>query len=175
MFPPLGPEDKSDVDRNERWRPGRELVSSDAKAGTLYKFQLEDGGMQVPDPASRYQPMDVHGPSEVVDPGNFIWTDAAWHGRLWEECVIYELDIGTFTSPGTFQAVERLDWLVALGITAIEIMPVADFPGKRNWGYDGVLLFAPDSSYGRPEENEPLCFGGAQRFKFKGENPEATP
>jgi maltooligosyltrehalose trehalohydrolase len=145
------------VAMNRVGRDWHELVSSDAKAGTLYKFQLEDGGMQVPDPASRYQPMDVHGPSEVVDPGNFIWTDAAWHGRLWEECVIYELHIGTFTSPGTFQAaVERLDWLVALGITAIEIMPVADFPGKRNWGYDGVLLFAPDSSYGRPEDFKAL-------------------
>jgi maltooligosyltrehalose trehalohydrolase len=145
------------VAMNRVGRDWHELVSSDAKAGTLYKFQLEDGGMQVPDPASRYQPMDVHGPSEVVDPGNFMWTDAGWNGRLWEESVIYELHIGTFTSQGTFQAaIERLDWLVALGITAIEIMPVADFPGKRNWGYDGVLLFAPDSSYGRPEDFKAL-------------------
>src|SRR4051812_41136716 len=134
-----------------------ELISSDAKAGTLYKFQLGDEGPQVPDPASRYQPSDVHGPSEVIDPGQYIWRDRAWQGRPWEECVLYEVHLGTFTPQGTFLgAIERLDWLVDIGVTTIEIMPVADFPGNRNWGYDGVLLFAPDSSYGRPEEFKAL-------------------
>jgi maltooligosyltrehalose trehalohydrolase len=134
-----------------------ELVTSDAKVGTLYKFSLGPNGLQVPDPASRYQPLDVHGPSEVIDSGRYVWRDGAWEGRPWEECVLYEIHIGTFTSQGTFlAAIERLDWLADIGITAIEIMPVADFPGKRNWGYDGVLLFAPDSSYGRPEDFKAL-------------------
>jgi maltooligosyltrehalose trehalohydrolase len=133
------------------------LVSRNARAGTLYKFQLDQGGVQVPDPASRYQPSDVHGPSEVVDPDQYIWKDQEWRGRPWEECVLYEIHIGTFTPQGTFRgAIERLDWLADLGVTAIEIMPVADFPGKYNWGYDGVLLFAPDSSYGRPEDFKAL-------------------
>jgi maltooligosyltrehalose trehalohydrolase len=134
-----------------------ELISPDSKAGTLYKFQLERGGLKVPDPASRYQPSDVHGPSEVIDPDRYDWKDNEWQGRPWEECVLYELHLGTFTPKGTFLgAIERLDWLADLGVTAIEIMPVADFPGKRNWGYDGVLLFAPDSSYGRPEDFKAL-------------------
>ena len=138
-------------------RGWHELVSAEAQAGTLYKFRLEQGGSEVPDPASRYQPSDVHGPSEVIDPDQYVWRDSDWRGRQWEECVIYEIHVGTFTPAGTFLgAIEHLDWLVSLGITAIEIMPVADFPGKRNWGYDGVLLFAPDSSYGRPEDFKAL-------------------
>lgn len=138
-------------------RGWHELVSAEAQAGTLYKFRLEQGGSDVPDPASRCQPFDVHGPSEVIDPGQYVWRDSDWRGRQWEECVIYEIHVGTFTPAGTFLgAIEHLDWLVSLGITAIEIMPVADFPGKRNWGYDGVLLFAPDSSYGRPEDFKAL-------------------
>ena len=121
------------------------------RPGTLYKFVLPDGS-RVPDPASRYQPSDVHGPSEVVDSA-FPWTDGAWLGRPWEETVIYELHVGSFTADGTFAAAtERLDYLFDLGVTAIEVMPVADFPGRWNWGYDGVLLFAPDSTYGRPED-----------------------
>jgi maltooligosyltrehalose trehalohydrolase len=138
---------------DEGWH---DLMSSSAKAGTLYKFRLQDG-LEVPDPASRFQPEDVHGPSEVVDPYNYKWKDGTWNGRPWEECVIYELHIGAFTQEGTFRsAIDRLDYLADLGITAIEIMPVADFPGSRNWGYDGVLLFAPDSSYGRPEDLKAL-------------------
>jgi maltooligosyltrehalose trehalohydrolase len=134
-----------------------ELVCPDCPAGTRYKFQLERGGLEVPDPASRYQPLDVHGPSEVVDPRRYEWLDGDWRGRPWEECVLYELHIGTFTREGTFLgAIERLDWLADLGVTAIEIMPVADFPGTRNWGYDGVMLFAPDSSYGRPDDFKAL-------------------
>jgi maltooligosyltrehalose trehalohydrolase len=134
-----------------------ELVSADAQPGTLYKFRLEQGGLEVPDPASRYQPFDVHGPSEVIDSNQYVWRDNGWRGRQWEECVVYEMHVGAFTPAGTFLgAIEQLDWLASLGITAIEIMPVADFPGKRNWGYDGVLLFAPDSSYGRPEDFKAL-------------------
>ena len=89
----------------------------------------------------------------VVDPGAYDWFDANWRGRRWEEAVIYELHVGTFTPEGTFAAArERLDGLRHLGVTAIELMPLADFPGRRNWGYDGVLPFAPESSYGTPEE-----------------------
>jgi malto-oligosyltrehalose trehalohydrolase len=135
-----------------------ELVTDRAAAGTQYRFVLPDG-VRVPDPASRYQPEDVHGPSEVVDPGQWSWAEEAgtWHGRPWEEAVVYELHMGTFTPEGTFRAaIGKLDHLVAVGVTAIEIMPVADFPGGRNWGYDGVLPYAPDSSYGRPEDLKAL-------------------
>ena len=124
--------------------------------GTRYRFLLPDG-MAVPDPASRYQPEDAKGPSEIVDPAAFEWSDKEWTGRPWHEAILYELHVGTFTSEGTFSAaIEKLDHLVELGVTAIEIMPVADFPGSRNWGYDGVLLYAPDSSYGRPEDLKAL-------------------
>jgi maltooligosyltrehalose trehalohydrolase len=129
-----------------------EALVPDAPAGTRYAFRI-DGGMSVPDPASRCNPEDVHAPSMVVDPLAFEWTDAAWRGRPWEEAVIYELHVGTFTPAGTFvAAIERLDDLAELGVTAIELMPVADFPGRRNWGYDGVLPFAPDAVYGRPDD-----------------------
>lgn len=129
-----------------------ELITADAAPGSLYKFQI-DGKIDVPDPASRFQPNDVHGPSEVIDPESFQWTDTNWRGRPWEETVIYELHVGTFSPEGSFRAVEqKLDYLQALGVTAVELMPLSDFPGKRNWGYDGVLPYAPDSSYGRPED-----------------------
>ena len=123
-----------------------------AAAGMRYRFRIE-GGLEVPDPASRRNPEDVHGPSEVVDPADFEWDDGAWSGRRWEEAVIYELHVGTFTPEGTFAAaISRLDYLAALGVTAIEIMPLADFPGGHNWGYDGVLPFAPDAAYGTPQD-----------------------
>ncbi|PZQ68524.1 MAG: malto-oligosyltrehalose trehalohydrolase [Variovorax paradoxus] len=129
-----------------------ELEVPDALPGELYRFVLPDG-LRVPDPASRANPEDVHGPSEIVDAAAYAWRDAAWRGRPWSEAVIYELHVGTFTPEGTFDAARRrLPELAALGITAVELMPVADFPGRRNWGYDGVLLFAPDSVYGRPDE-----------------------
>ena len=129
-----------------------ELCTDRARVGSHYKFQI-DAGQKVPDPASRYQPMDVHGPSEVIDPATFEWEDSNWLGRSWEEAVVYELHVGTFTPEGTFAAAEqRLDYLAQLGVTAVELMPVADFPGARNWGYDGVLQFAPDSQYGRPQD-----------------------
>ncbi len=129
-----------------------EYVANDAPAGMRYAYRI-DGAVTVPDPASRYNPLDVHGPSEVVDPGAFDWQDETWTGRPWAEAVVYELHVGTFTPRGTFAAIEaRLDALARLGITAIELMPVADFPGTRGWGYDGVLPFAPESRYGRPED-----------------------
>jgi len=122
-----------------------------AGPGTLYRYVLPDG-MKVPDPASRFQPQDVHGPSEVIDPNAYGWSET-WAGRPWEEIVLYELHVGSFTEEGTFRAaIGKLDHLQALGVTAIEVMPVWDFPGGRNWGYDGVLPYAPDSSYGRPED-----------------------
>jgi 1,4-alpha-glucan branching enzyme len=101
-------------------------------AGTLYRYQLPDG-LKVPDPASRYQPQDVHGPSEVIDPNAYDWTES-WSGRPWNEIVLYELHVGAFTPEGTFRAaIARLDHLADLGVTAIEIMPISDFPGGRNW------------------------------------------
>ena len=128
-----------------------ELTTAAARAGSRYRYIVD--GQAVPDPASRYQPEDVHGPSEVIDPRAYEWNDARWRGRAWQEIVLYELHIGTFSEHGDFTGVERhLDHLARLGVTALELMPVADFPGKRNWGYDGVLLFAPDSRYGRPED-----------------------
>ena len=128
-----------------------ELTTAAARAGSRYRYVID--GQAVPDPASRYQPEDVHGPSEVIDPRAYDWRDGDWRGRRWEEIVLYELHTGTFSERGDFAGVERhLDHLVRLGVTAVELMPVADFPGKRNWGYDGVLLFAPDSRYGRPDD-----------------------
>jgi len=133
-----------------------ELLSLQARAGSRYRFVLPDGS-RVPDPASRFQPQDVHGPSEVIDPGAYRWSDRGWQGRAWQEAVVYELHVGAFTPQGTFRGViEKLDHLVALGVTALEIMPVADFPGRRNWGYDGVLPYAPDGAYGRPEDFKAL-------------------
>jgi maltooligosyltrehalose trehalohydrolase len=121
-------------------------------AGALYKYRI-DGEIEVPDPASHFQPQDVSGPSEVIDHARFSWRSREWRGRPWHEAVILELHVGTFTPEGTFRsAIERLDDLVEAGISAIELMPIADFAGTRNWGYDGVLLYAPDSSYGRPDD-----------------------
>jgi maltooligosyltrehalose trehalohydrolase len=121
-------------------------------AGARYKFRL-DGESAFPDPASRHQPDDVHEASAVVDPSAFSWTDSAWRGLADDDdLVIYEVHVGTATDEGTFDAlVERLDEIVALGANAIEPMPVAEFPGARNWGYDGVFLYAPESSYGEPD------------------------
>ena len=133
-----------------------ELLVPQTGPGTRYRFEVNDG-LRVPDPASRFNPEDVHGASEVVDPTAFPWQDGAWRGRPWAEAVVYELHVGTFSPEGTYAGViPRLDYLVQLGVTAIELMPVADFPGARNWGYDGVLPFAPDSQYGRPEDLKAL-------------------
>ena len=124
---------------------------AEATVGTDYRFRL-DSGTAVPDPVSRYQPDGVHGPSRVVDDSTFGWRDAGWTGLDMADFIIYELHVGTFTEEGTFDAViERLPQLKELGVTAIELLPVAEFPGSRNWGYDGVQLYAPESSYGGPE------------------------
>ncbi|MEP7066144.1 MAG: malto-oligosyltrehalose trehalohydrolase [Gemmatimonadota bacterium] len=121
------------------------------RAGDDYAFRI-DGGAERPDPASRWQPFGVHGASRVVDPDAFEWSDASWKGIEMADYVIYELHVGTFTPEGTFDAVSpRLAALRELGITAIELMPVAQFPGERNWGYDGVQLYAPQNSYGGPD------------------------
>ncbi|SCK58398.1 maltooligosyl trehalose hydrolase [Variovorax sp. HW608] len=129
-----------------------ECTLAEAAAGDRYRYRLPDG-LRVPDPASRRNPDDVHGPSEVVDPRAYAWHDDDWTGRPWREAVIYELHIGAFTPEGSFAGAQRrLGELAALGITAIELMPLADFPGRHNWGYDGVLPFAPDASYGTPAE-----------------------
>ena len=129
-----------------------ELDVAHAGPGTRYRYVLPDR-TSVPDPVSRFQPEDVDGPSEVIDPGAFLWKSDAWKGRPWSEAVLYELHVGAFTPEGTLQAaLTKLDHLVTLGVTAIELMTMSDFAGRRNWGYDSVLLYAPDSAYGRPED-----------------------
>jgi maltooligosyltrehalose trehalohydrolase len=133
-----------------------EHIEPQAGPGTLYQYRI-DGELLVPDPASRFQPRDADGPSEVVDPRAYKWSDHAWTGRPWSEAVIYELHVGTFTPAGTYRGViEKIDALKTVGVTAIELMPLADFAGRRNWGYDGVLPFAPDSAYGRPDDLKAL-------------------
>ncbi|MGR9087243.1 MAG: malto-oligosyltrehalose trehalohydrolase [Gammaproteobacteria bacterium] len=127
-----------------------------ASSGFYYQYRI-NGKNYVPDPASRFQPLDINGSSQVIDPESWNWSDGAWKGRPWEESVLYELHVGTFSEEGTFAGVKkRLDHLVDLGVTAIQLMPVADFSGRRNWGYDCVLPYAPDSSYGTPDELKDL-------------------
>ncbi|MGX9993451.1 malto-oligosyltrehalose trehalohydrolase (plasmid) [Rhizobium sp. Z1P35] len=136
---------------------------ADASVGTRYRFVLPDG-LELPDPASRFQPQDVHGPSEVVDLSFYRWKTIGWAGRPWEEMVIYEMHIGCFTPEGTFKAaIEHLDYLQQLGVTALQIMPLSEFPGRYSWGYDGVLPYAPDRSYGRPEDFMALVDAAHQR------------
>ena len=126
------------------------------KAGTMYRFRIDDK-TDVPDPASAFQPHDIAGPSEVIDHDAFRWRAQDWRGRPWAEAVLIEAHVGAFTPEGTYRAmIEKLDHLVATGITALELMPLADFPGARNWGYDGVLWYAPDSGYGRPDDLKTL-------------------
>jgi maltooligosyltrehalose trehalohydrolase len=133
-----------------------ELTTDQARAGSRYRYRLADG-LAVPDPASRYQPDDVHGASLVVDPSSYVWQNDGWTGRPWEEVVLYEAHLGCYSPEGGFDgARRRLDHLVRLGVTALELMPIADFEGRRNWGYDGVLPFAPDSSYGTPDQLKQL-------------------
>lgn len=127
-----------------------EVCVENIAAGTLYYYRL-NGARERPDPASRFQPQGVHGPSQVVNP-EFPWDDQSWSGLPLRDYIIYELHVGTFTPEGTFDAIiPHLDELKELGITAIELMPVAQFPGSRNWGYDGVCPFAVQNSYGGPE------------------------
>ncbi len=137
-------------DRDGHWT-GR---FADIGTGARYSFRLDhDDGRIFPDPASRFQPEGVHGPSEVTDPTRFRWTDGQWTPPPLKRLVIYELHIGTFTPEGTYRGATRLlPRLAELGVTAIELMPVGDFPGNRNWGYDGVSLFAPARCYGTPDD-----------------------
>ena len=132
-----------------------ETTATGARAGTLYRFLVEtaSGLREVSDPASRFQPQGVQGPSEVIDPAAYAWSPQERALRPWRELVFYELHVGTFTADGTYRAaIERLPQLAELGITAVELMPLAAAPGRRNWGYDGVFPYAPSSLYGRPED-----------------------
>jgi maltooligosyltrehalose trehalohydrolase len=125
-------------------------ATSDAEPGQRYVFRLDDR-IERPDPESNFQPEGVHGPSEIVDHASFRWTDADWKGIAHDKLIFYELHVGTFTPQGTFEAaIERLNDLKDLGITAVELMPVAQFAGDRNWGYDGVYPYAVQASYGGP-------------------------
>jgi maltooligosyltrehalose trehalohydrolase len=124
-----------------------------ADAGTLYRLRLDDERETYPDPASRFQPDGPHGASEVVDPASYRWGDAAWRGVALKGAVFYEMHVGTFTPDGTWRAaVDKLPHLRDLGVTIIEVMPIAEFPGRFGWGYDGVDLFAPSHLYGPPDD-----------------------
>jgi len=126
------------------------------KAGARYKFRVDDE-IDVPDPASAFQPDDVSGPSELIDHSDYRWRASKWRGRPWVDTTLIETHVGTFTREGTYRAmIGKLDHVVATGITALELMPLADFAGSRNWGYDGVLWYAPDSGYGRPDDLKTL-------------------
>ncbi|HEX7238609.1 MAG TPA: malto-oligosyltrehalose trehalohydrolase, partial [Gammaproteobacteria bacterium] len=126
---------------------------AEAAAGSRYAFRFDGLDHAVPDPASRFNPDGVHGPSEIVDADAYEWQDTNWRGGPLHDAVIYELHVGTFTPQGTYAAAaERLDYLASLGVTAIELMPIAATPGRWNWGYDGVLPFAPHAPYGRPDD-----------------------
>ncbi len=128
-----------------------QLESSEVSAGMLYQYRLDE--RLFPDPASRFQPLGVHGPSQVVDPSTFRWADDRWRRPGINDLVIYELHVGTFTPQGSYLAIiDHFEHLSRLGITVVELMPIADFPGTRNWGYDGVSLYAPCHSYGTPDE-----------------------
>jgi maltooligosyltrehalose trehalohydrolase len=173
----LGAIATSDGTRFRVWAPDRQTVEVVTEGPERASFQLErqpdgtfaglipglgvatryrylvDGCGSFPDPASRFQPEGVHGPSEVVDPCSYVWRDRSWSGVPLDEMVVYEMHVGTFSPDGTFEAARRLlPRVAALGVTAIELMPVADFPGRRGWGYDGVALFAPARCYGRPDD-----------------------
>lgn len=129
-------------------KAGYFTITENVAPGTRYYFQPEEG-KDIPDPASHSQPEGVHGASEVVDHTAFVWEDADWKGIPFDELVMYELHVGTFTEEGSFEAIiPKLDYLATLGVNCIELMPVAQFPGKRNWGYDGVYLYAVQESYG---------------------------
>ena len=131
--------------------------------GSEYFYKL-DGERDLPDPASRFQPQGVHGPSRIVDPEAFRWTDGKWNGIPLGRSIFYELHVGTYTSEGSFDAViPHLQELAALGVTTIELMPIAQFPGSRNWGYDGVYMFAPQNSYGGPESLQRLVNAAHQQ------------
>ena len=134
-----------------------------ARAGTHYQWVI-DGRISIPDPASRFQPDGVFGPSLVVDPQNYSWRLPDWRGRPWEEAIIYEVHVGAATTQGTFRGLrERLDALSDLGVTMIELMPIAEVPGHHNWGYDGVLPFSPNAAYGGPDDLKRLIDDAHER------------
>lgn len=136
-------------DTGDKWF---KVTVADAKAGTRYYYVI-DGGQKVPDPASRFQPEDVHGPSEIIDPKKFRWSDEDWKGLPWSEAVLYELHTGTFSPTGTYDGLtEHIGHFEDLGVNAVELMPLSDFPGKFGWGYDGVLPYAPENAYGHPDD-----------------------
>ena len=128
-----------------------QVQNPDASAGMLYQYRLD--GRLLPDPASRFQPLGVHGPSQIIDPSAFRWTDEGWHRPDINDWAIYELHVGAFTPQGAYLSIiDHFEHLIRLGVTVLELMPIADFPGKRNWGYDGVTLYAPCHSYGTPDD-----------------------
>jgi malto-oligosyltrehalose trehalohydrolase len=146
--------------QSEHWF---EVETEVVEVGQAYSFQLPNG-VRIPDPAARAQVSDAHGPSRLVDPRAFAWRSHAWRGRPWEEAVIYELHTGTFTGAGDFDGVRsKLDYIAGLGVTAIELMPVAQFAGRRGWGYDGVLPYAPHVAYGGPEALKRLVDAAHER------------
>lgn len=133
------------------------LNCAEARPGDLYAFAIDEAEDLVPDPASRYQPVDDDRRSQIIDPLAFRWRDDGWAGRPWREAVICEVHVGTATPAGTFAAmIEKLDHFRGAGITALELMPVAQTPGRRTWGYDGVLPFAPNNAYGTPDDFKAL-------------------
>ncbi|QDU92873.1 malto-oligosyltrehalose trehalohydrolase [Lignipirellula cremea] len=138
-------------------------VVPDCPAGTLYRYRLPSGDCR-PDPASRFQPQGVHAWSQVVDPQAYSWNDSDWQGVAKTDLILYELHVGCFTEEGTYLAAcDRLDELVELGVTAIELMPLAQAPGQWNWGYDGVSLFAPNHAFGSPDDFRRLVDAAHQR------------
>ncbi len=147
------PDRRQALSREDRAAGYFSALVPEAAAGMCYGFRLDGESRLLPDPASRFQPQGPTGPSQIVDPKEFRWTDAAWKGLTIAGQVIYEMHLGTFTSEGTWRAAQqRLPDLVDLGITVVELMPVADFPGSFGWSYDGVCLFAPTRHYGRPDD-----------------------
>jgi maltooligosyltrehalose trehalohydrolase len=157
------PDGARQITMSRRGRGWFAAVAEHVTCGSRYSFRIDDR-ISVPDPASRYNPEDVHHDSALTCPEDFEWSDDRWRGRPWATAIVYELHIGTFSGEGTFAgAIAHLDYLVDLGVTAIELMPVADFPGQRNWGYDGVLLFAPDASYGSPDDLKRLVVAAHER------------
>lgn len=145
----LSGENKDMLPKENGWF---EFVATGVSPGEEYQFILADG-LPIPDPASRAQLADVNGPSLVTSSSGYTWQNLDWKGRPWEETVIYEMHIGTFTPEGTFSAAqEKLAWLAETGITMIEVLPLSQFGGNRGWGYDGVLLYAPHSAYGSPDD-----------------------
>jgi maltooligosyltrehalose trehalohydrolase len=138
-------------------------IVADVEVGSAYGFRV-DGDKVVPDPATRAQMGDVHWLSRLVDPQAFRWKSANWKGRPWHECVFYELHVGTFTPEGTFEAIiDKLDHLAETGITAIELLPIAQFADQRGWGYDWVLLYCPHQAYGGPEGLKQLVDAAHER------------